>query len=357
MGYNDPMLADDREHEMPEPATPAERPPYWSDCESMNLPGLGRFIHDALLRRVEPTVLDDGSTPLTRQEFSELVGLMQAKADGLEEDTTMPTRPLYNGPPPPPPPPDPLQLLTAARRKRDEARARATIAINFRAGQNVVQQRREEAQRAHAAISQIEEEAQRREEEYDRLEREYWQAREPYEQSVSVWEREVARVRRKQEANERRRALVDRSRRKVQEAFRPKRDPGGLAPITRDFEIAPPGEQGDEHVRRYYRGVVEHDRLEGAFSEDRFEKMLALPRSGWQKGRAGFYGYIVLMFDHTERVLLECPVENNAIYVLDSGEDRLLAMDKRQLRESGEARRIFHRGDWYQRLKDELGIE
>jgi hypothetical protein len=63
------------------------------------------------------------------------------------------------------------------------------------------------------------------------------------------------------------------------------------------------------------------------------------------------------MFDHTENVLLECPVENNAIYVLDSGEDRLLAMNKRQLRESSEAKRIFHRGHWYQRLKDELGIE
>ena len=63
------------------------------------------------------------------------------------------------------------------------------------------------------------------------------------------------------------------------------------------------------------------------------------------------------MFDYTERVLLECPVEDDAIYLLDSGEDRLLPMNKRQLRESGEAKRIFHSGDWYQRIKDELGIE
>jgi len=63
------------------------------------------------------------------------------------------------------------------------------------------------------------------------------------------------------------------------------------------------------------------------------------------------------MFDHTQRVLLECPVEDNAIYLLDSGEDRLLAMNKRQLRVLGEAKRIFHRGEWYQRLNDELGIE
>jgi hypothetical protein len=93
------------------------------------------------------------------------------------------------------------------------------------------------------------------------------------------------------------------------------------------------------------------------FSQDRFEKKLALPRSGWQKGKAGFYAYIALIFDHTERVVLACPVEGNAIYLFHSGEDRLLAMNKRQLRESGEVKRIFHTGDWYRRLKDELGIE
>ncbi len=111
-------------------------------------------------------------------------------------------------------------------------------------------------------------------------------------------------------------------------------------------------------MRAYYREVVGRGRLGGEFSQDRFEKMLALPRSGWQRGRAGFYGYIVLMFDHTEKVVLECPVEDNAIYVLDSGEDRLLKKSKQELIESSEAKRIFHAGtSWYQRLKDELGVE
>jgi hypothetical protein len=55
--------------------------------------------------------------------------------------------------------------------------------------------------------------------------------------------------------------------------------------------------------------------------------------------------------------LLECPVEDNAIYILDSGEDRLVGMNKQQLRGSGEAKWIYHTGNWYQRLKDELGIE
>jgi hypothetical protein len=248
-------------------------------------------------------------------------------------------------------------MLKAARRRRDQARERLADAFRYRAGQNLIQQRREDVRKAEQAIPLIEAEAESRKDEILQLRRAYWQAREPYERNLSTWELEVARVRRRQEDNEKRQALVDRSRRRVQEAFRPKRDPAGQAPITRDFEIASPGEQSDEHVRRYYREVVGRDRLEGVFSQDRFEKMLALPRSNWQKGKAGFYGYIVLMFDHMEKVLLECPVEDNAIYLLDSGEDGLLKMNKRQLRESGEAKRIFHRGDWYQRLKDELGIE
>ena len=110
------------------------------------------------------------------------------------------------------------------------------------------------------------------------------------------------------------------------------------------FELAAPGEGGDEHIRGYYGEVLRRGGLDG-FDQDRFDKMLALPRSGWKRGTAGKYGYIVLMFDHTEKVLLECPIRDNAIYVLDSGEERLLKMNKQQLIASPEVRRIFHTGD------------
>ena len=97
-------------------------------------------------------------------------------------------------------------------------------------------------------------------------------------------------------------------------------------------------------------------RLDG-FDQERLDKILALPRSGLLKGKSGFYGYIVLQFDHTEKVLMECPVYANAIYVLNSGEERLLRMNKQQLIASGEAKRIFHTGDWYLRVKLNLEIE
>ncbi len=146
------------------------------------------------------------------------------------------------------------------------------------------------------------------------------------------------------------------ARRKVENAFTSRPGPAIRAPITRDFEFVPPGQQTGEHVRAYYREVIRRDRLRGVFSEDRLDKVLALPWKTWEKGKAGLYGYILLTFHHTERVLMECPIENNAIYILDSGEDRLVGMTKQQLRASGEAKWIIHTGDWYGRLKRELEI-
>jgi hypothetical protein len=150
--YNGPMPGGDGEREVPEPTTPAERPPYWSDCESMDLPQLRRFIHDALLRRVEPNVPDDGSTPLTRQEFMDLVSLMQTNADELTQDTTEPERPVYDGPAAPPAIPDATELRAAARRRRDQAQQRLADAIRYKAGRNLIQQRREEVREAERAI-------------------------------------------------------------------------------------------------------------------------------------------------------------------------------------------------------------
>lgn len=196
---------------MNEPAAPDERPPYWSDCENKNLPRLGLFIHDALERRKEQEVPTDGSIPLSRREFMDLVNLMQAKADDQKEDTTTPPRPVYDGPPAPPPFPDATELLRVAHRRRNEARERIASAIKFRAGQNLIRQRREEVRKAEEAVSQVQAEADRRKEEILELRREYWQAREPYERSLSTWEGQVAKAKRRREANEKRQALVDRA--------------------------------------------------------------------------------------------------------------------------------------------------
>lgn len=342
---------------MSEPAVPNEKPPYWSTCESMTLPRLGMFIYDALKRLSEPKGPTNGSTPLSRREFSDIVGLMQARADAQREDATMPARPVYEGPAVPT-----LYSysyeLEAACSKRDDALERLEGAYRYGQGENRTRQLHRELREAERATPLIEAEKKGREEEYLQRRREYQQAHKPFEREFSAWKRAVTRAELRREANGKRQDRVDRARRMVAEAFGPKRETDLRGLITHDFEIARPDEQGDEHMRTYFSEVVGRGGLEGKWSQERFEKMLALPRSRWQEGKAGFYGYIVIEFDHTERVVLESPGEGNAIYVLDSAEDRLLGLNKRQLRESGEAKRIFHSGnDWYRRLKDELGVE
>jgi hypothetical protein len=112
--------------------------------------------------------------------------LRHPPGDEQKQDAIMPARPVYDGPPPPQPFPDTTELLKAARRRRNEARERLADAIRYRAGQNRIQQRREEVRNAEEAISLVQAEADSRQEGILQLRREYWQAREPYERSLSA---------------------------------------------------------------------------------------------------------------------------------------------------------------------------
>ena len=74
-------------------------------------------------------------------------------------------------------------------------------------------------------------------------------------------------------------------------------------------------------------------------------------------GRSEFEGYIVLTFAHTLRALLECPVFDNAINILDSDWKRWSRMTKlRLVHRSDQVTWIVHKGDWFWRVKQELGI-
>jgi hypothetical protein len=186
--------------------------------------------------------------------------------------------------------------------------------------------------------------------EHNKRLKEYGEAHRPHISRVRLWRAEVEKIEEQREAEAKRDEMVRRAYQKVKRAFDPKRASGPKRMGTLPWEIAAPGEWTDDHaVYRYYREVVSRGRLNG-FDQERLDKILALPREDWLKGSAGFYGYIVLRFAHTPKVLMECPVYPNAIYVLDSGEDRLLKMNKQELITSGEAKRIFHVGDWYQRV-------
>lgn len=137
----------------------------------------------------------------------------------------------------------------------------------------------------------------------------------------------------------------------IERAFKP----GGIHPHIRrvPWRILPPGELSFDNILQHFNRLqqlnphirYERDRITKAYSLDPKEVIL---------GSAEFEGYIVFIFAHTRRVLLECPVYDHAIYVINSDWESLSKLTKQELLEHHKATKIVHRGDWFWRLEQEL---
>lgn len=148
-------------------------------------------------------------------------------------------------------------------------------------------------------------------------------------------------------------AEVARVRRDVERAFRPG---GALAsPGDLPWELLPPGQLTREGVLEHYRRLA-RAYPERGYEPERMVKAHSLGPRAWWKGRKGFYGYVVFEFADTEKVLLECPVYGNAIYVLGSDWQRLSRKSKGAVLLDDETERIPHAGDWFGRAKRALDI-
>lgn len=81
------------------------------------------------------------------------------------------------------------------------------------------------------------------------------------------------------------------------------------------------------------------------------------PKECWV-GSHEWNGYIVFIFAHTQKVLLECPIFGNAIYIIDSDWKLISRLTKQDLlwRSRKEVTRIVHKGEWFSRVKSELRI-
>lgn len=134
-------------------------------------------------------------------------------------------------------------------------------------------------------------------------------------------------------------------------------EPGGVHPRIRrvPWRILPPGELSFDNILRHYKKLQQlnpHIRYE----RDRLTKAYSLGPEEVVLGSAEFEGYIVLIFAHTRRVLLECPVYGHAIYVIDSDWENLSQLTKQELLAHHDATKIVHRGDWFWRVEQELEI-
>jgi hypothetical protein len=313
----------------------------------MSFAQLRWFINDAVEKLSAPSISANEQPSYSQEELLSLCDMLQEKADALKVDAPTPERPTYDGPSDPGyfTPSDELDALYREQRRAEE---RVDYEREHGDSRTYLEYIEAELEQVERKIAPLETKEQQ---EYNKRLRDYREAHKPYIRSVRKWQEQIEKDEKRREVEVNRDEAVRRMYQKVKRASEPKT-------ITiLPWEIAAPGEgTEDRAVCEYYREVLSRGGLD-EFDQEHLGKILALPRSGHlMKGKAGWYGYIGLRFAHTNKVLLDCPVPDNAVYVLDSGEERLLKMNKQQLRASGETKRIFHTGDWYQRVKRELGI-
>lgn len=334
---------------MIDPAASSEFPSYLEECDKMNFWQLHRYIERALKRLSKSQESGDEDLPRYKEEVIFLCEMLGEKADSMKEDVpeSLPEPPVYEGPAAPGSFFTPSEKLDGLYTKRDRYDRRVDEAVERGDSDIYIEYVEDELKKfEREELFPVERAEERR---YEERRAEFWAARGPYQERVKAWEYERDERKRKQELQASRDRGVQKMYRETERAFEPK--PTG----TFQWEFLPPGEATPDRIRRYYEEVMSRGTLDG-FLPERLEKVLALPYESWFQGKAGFYGYSIFTFAHTEKVLFECPVYGNAIYVLTSSEERLLRMTKQELRESGEARKILHTGEWYQRLKRELEI-
>jgi hypothetical protein len=132
-------------------------------------------------------------------------------------------------------------------------------------------------------------------------------------------------------------------------------------PVTRfPFEILPPGAWRLEDIIDYYKRASQNPRWEYAGKTvewERLEQIQRLQPEQLHLGKDGWYGYVVFTFEWTRRVILECPIKPNAIYVINGPWDELGRHSKRELltRYEDYVTRVPHIGDWFGKLDDALG--
>ena len=148
---------------------------------------------------------------------------------------------------------------------------------------------------------------------------------------------------------------VNRIGKAVDRAFRPQ--PTGRF----QWQPLPPGEAAPENVHWHYHEKLRREGRLDKFNQERLDKALDLPYAEWwvpTEGFGGFDSYSIFSFDHTEKVLLECPLYGNAAYIVNSSEERWKDMTKQELIDSGEAEKVAHQGEnWHVKVREALEVE
>lgn len=131
------------------------------------------------------------------------------------------------------------------------------------------------------------------------------------------------------------------------------------------FELLPAGSEfsggssGLERLKVYLRETLVS--LPGSAREqpvdwERLDQIVSLQPEKCYVGTESWNGYVLFEFTFTNRVVLECPIEGNATYILVSDWRQKVRHSKKYLRSNypTECIRIMHRGDWLDRVRAAL---
>jgi hypothetical protein len=123
------------------------------------------------------------------------------------------------------------------------------------------------------------------------------------------------------------------------------------------FILLPPSKEGLREVIERYRKLTRshpHSLMGVDFEWERLDQIEHLNPNARYVGTKSWKGYAVFEFQHSDRVILECPKSGNATYIIEGNWREMIAASKRDLRSEYRyhCTRIIHCSDWINRVKN-----
>jgi len=125
------------------------------------------------------------------------------------------------------------------------------------------------------------------------------------------------------------------------------------------FELLPSESYGvNELISHLQREMSKqpHSYRERAIDSTRLIQIKTLMPDMCYIGTEEWGGYILFEFTSKDKVILECPIEGNATYILSGDWNQMVKHSKYHLRKNYTDRcmRIIHKGNWLDRVRDAL---
>jgi hypothetical protein len=127
--------------------------------------------------------------------------------------------------------------------------------------------------------------------------------------------------------------------------------------VYSDWDFLPPGKWGIDQIVDHFEENRREIEANGRTVElNRIHEINSLGPTSVMIGKKGWLGYVTFSFAFTEKIVLECPVKGNAVYIL-SGKDwqRLARKTKAEVRRSRSFwKKVVHKNEWLERVKRHL---